>query len=124
MIKHGSYVFRTGKTQDRSAPRYIPIPKRPPEFILEYDYVQIGAAHGDVCRITQIEIFDDCAKRGIGHGTKFIELWEEYVKGKCEKITVSPVTVPDLAHILGNKRGFKLIHEDESGGKTFEKILT
>ena len=114
-------MLREGKTGDRGDSRYIAIPSRPPEFVLEYEGVQIGAAHGGLCLITQIKIFEDRAKRGIGHGTKFVELWELNVKDKCKQLRVSPVTTPDLAHILEDKRGFCLVHEDKQGGKTFVK---
>lgn len=121
MIHQGKYVLRKGKNSDRSASGYTVIPSRPPEFVLEFEGVQIGAAHGGFCRITQIEIFEDRAKRGIGHGTKFVELWELNVKEKCKELTVSPVTVPNLAHILKDKCGFRLVHEDAQGAKTFVK---
>jgi len=121
MIQQGKYVLREGITGDRGASGYSVIPSRPPEFVIEYEGVQIGAAHGGLCLITQIEIFEDRAKHGLGHGTQFVELWELNVKDKCKQLKVSPVTVPDLAHILEDKCSFQLIHEDNQGAKTFIK---
>ncbi len=119
MIQQGKYVLRRGRPGDRGASGYITIPKGlPPEFVLEYNGVQIGAAHGGVCCIRHIEIFVDHNK---GHGTRFIELWEEYAKSRCETLEVSPVTVDNLAHILEHKRGFQLKHVDQGGAKTYVK---
>ena len=121
MIKQGKYILRRGKPSDRGVPWYFSTPRdqpQAPEFVLEYEGVQIGAAHGSTCSIRHIEIFAD---HNIGHGTKFVELWEAYSKARCKKLEVSPVTEPNLAHILEHKRGFKLTHEDNKGAKTYEK---
>lgn len=124
MIKQGKYILRRGKPGDRGVPGYFSIPRdqpQRPEFVLEYEGVQIGATHGSICCIRHIEIFEDIADHNIGHGTKFVELWEAYTKARCKRLKVSPVTVPNLAHILSHKRGFELTHDDGKGAQTYEK---
>lgn len=118
MIQQGPYVFRRGRTGDRNASGWVSVHKgRPPEFVLEFNGAQIGAAHGHTCCIKHIEIFGQHNK---GHGTKFIELWEAYAKERCKELVVSPVTAGSLAHILEHKRGFQL-RVDKEDAKTYVK---
>lgn len=121
MIVDGPYIFRQGKLGDFTARRQVDIPKgKPPMFVLEYNNQQIGVAHGSRCSIEHIEIQ---AEHDIGHGTKFIELWERWAKiNCCTSIVISPVTVPELDHILEEKRNFSLIRDDD-GAKTYRKEL-
>ncbi len=116
------YCFRLGMNGDRSASGYITVPKRPPEFILELDGEQIGAAHGSDCCIDQIEIFEDKVPHNNGHGTKFVELWESYAKQVgCGRLEVVKVSSNALAHILLDKRGFKFQGETKIYGRCYTK---
>ena len=61
----------------------------------------------------------------IGHGTKFIELWEKYSKGEhFSKICISTVASDRLEHILENKLGFSLNGIDNSNEKMYTKKLS
>ena len=116
MIREGKYVFREGKSGDRPASGWAN-QSGIPTFVLEYEGKQIGAAHGSLCFIILIQVFDEDK----GHGTKFIELWEKYAKDQCSQIEVSAVGSDKLEHILKDKRGFSLKEVDEFGDKTYTK---
>lgn len=103
------YTFRRGRNGDKSATGYMPIPPKPPTYVLLYRGEQVGAAHGGVDCICHIEIFESYRNRD--HCTKFVELWERWGRRlECNRLKVSPVTNPQLAHIL-EKLGFELIEE-------------
>ncbi|TKJ26698.1 MAG: hypothetical protein CEE41_01700 [Hadesarchaea archaeon B3_Hades] len=71
----------------------------PPDYVLLYEGQQIGAMHGSLSSISQIEIFESHTKKG--HGAKFVELIEQESKRQgIKKIVYDPVTNPMLGRIL------------------------
>jgi len=115
----GKYSFREGRRGDRKANGWADDDEIP-TFVLEYEGKQMGAAHGSLCFIILIQVFDE----NRGQGTKFIELWEKYATNKgCSELEVSAVGNEKLQHILEKKRCFSVRKTDEYGEKEYFKKI-
>ncbi len=124
MADNNDFVFRKGKKGDRPPAGYIALDENDfPAFVLDVVGKQVGAAcvMGAENHIYMISSFE----RNKGYCTKFLQLWEDYLKERgYSELVVSHVASDALEYILEVKLKDYSFSKDEHNEKTYRKKLT